>query len=401
MIAAPLHNMKRTPLALIFLIVFIDLLGFGIVIPILPSYAQRGFAADDLTVGFLVASYSFMQLLFTPLWGRLSDKIGRKPVLLIGLFLTMIGYVIFGLANTLLILFASRLLSGVGGANISAAQAYIADVTSLEQRAKGMGVLGAAFGLGFVFGPFIGGFLSQYGYEVPGFFAAGLSFVSMVLTAILLPESRTKETRTRSISSRFSFKQLFEFFSRPKTGVLLLFFFLVTFAYANIYAAFPIISNKEFGYSDAMVGGLFAFIGLIGALTQGVFIRYLTAKYSERTLFLAGCILTMIGLTLIPFYVSTAVLLIVLTVLSLGAGTTTPTCLSMISKSADADEQGSLLGINQSMGALARVLGPIWGGFTFQTFGHIWPFITGGAVMFIVVILVRNTLWKSSPTISA
>ncbi len=386
--------MKRTPLALIFLIVFIDLLGFGIIIPILPSYAQRGFAADDITVGFLVASYSFMQLIFTPFMGRLSDNIGRKPVLLIGLLLTMSGYVLFAFANTLVLLFLSRLIAGIGGANISAAQAYIADVTTHEDRAKGMGMIGAAFGLGFVFGPFLGGFLSHYGYEVPGFFAAGLSFVSMLLTLILLPESRTASTTSSAGANIFNMKQLVEMLRRPRSGVLLILFFLVTFAYANIYATFPIISNREFGFSDAMVGGLFAFMGLIGALTQGFFIRYLTTRFSERALFLGGSVFTMIGLTLIPFYISAAVLLIILAVLSLGAGTTTPTSLSMISKSAGQHEQGALLGMNQSMGALARVLGPIWGGFTFQTFGHMWPFLTGGAVMFLAIVIVRRSLWN-------
>ena len=384
---------KKTPLALIFSIVVIDLLGFGIIIPILPQYAARGFAADDITIGFLVASYSFMQLLFTPVWGRLSDKFGRKPVLLMGLFLTMSGYIMFSFADTLVLLFASRLLSGVGGANISAAQAYIADVTSLENRAKGMGVLGAAFGLGFVFGPVMGGYFSQFGYEAPGYAAASLSFIALIMTALFLPEPRVHLNANAQATGSFKMEQLWHTLKKKQTGMLLLFFFLSTFAYANIYATFPIISNSEWGYSDAAVGLFFAFIGLVGALTQGVIIRYLTDRFSERTLLFAGGVFVMVGLTLIPFYVSTVVLLLVLTVLSLGTGTMAPTAMSMISKSADPEDQGGILGINQSLGALGRVLGPIWGGFTFQVFGHSWPFFTGGAVMLIVIILVRNTLW--------
>ncbi|MDX9760335.1 MAG: MFS transporter, partial [Bacteroidota bacterium] len=181
--------MKKTPLAIIFLITFIDLLGFGIVIPIIPSYAEAGFGASDVMVGFVVASFSFSQLLFTPIWGRLSDRFGRRPILLFGLALTVVSYLMFGLAHSLEMLIASRLLAGIGGANISAAQAYISDVTRPEERARGMGLIGAAFGLGFVFGPFIGGALVGYGHQVPGFAAAAISAVAFVTALIALPES--------------------------------------------------------------------------------------------------------------------------------------------------------------------------------------------------------------------
>jgi DHA1 family tetracycline resistance protein-like MFS transporter len=385
--------MKRTPLTIIFLIVFIDLLGFGVVIPIIPSYAEHGFRADDFTIGLLVASFSFAQLLFTPVWGRLSDRYGRKPILLIGLCITVVSYIMFGMAESLTVLFVSRLLGGIGGANISAAQAYIADVTRPEERAKGMGMIGAAFGLGFVFGPVIGGVLVGYGYSVPGYAAAILSALALVTAAIALPESlQRKGVVAETTSAEFSFAMLFDALKRPLVGPLLLLFFLVTFAYANIYATFPMISTREFGMTDREVGYLFGFIGLVGAFTQGWLIRILAPKIEERLLFIGGAVLAAIGLALIPFSVSTTTLLIILAVLSLGTGVMTPSCLGMISRHADPAQQGGVLGINQALGALGRVLGPVWGAFVFDAAGTSWPFLTGGIVMSLVVILAWISL---------
>lgn len=399
--------MKRTPLAIIFAITFIDLLGFGIVIPIIPSYAEAGFGASDVMVGLVVASFSFTQLLFTPLWGRLSDRIGRRPVLLLGLLLTVVSYVLFGMAQSLEMLVISRLLAGVGGANISAAQAYISDVTRPEERARGMGLIGAAFGLGFVFGPFIGGALVGYGYEIPGFAAAAISAVALVTAFFALPESLHRPgqepsdgaTPTTAVST-FTPRMLIEALRRPRIGVLLLLFFLITFGYANIYATFPMISTRQFGFSEREVGYLFGFLGIIGAITQGGLIRVLGDRFAERQIFLAGAALTSIGLAGIPFTTGTGALLLVLAVLALGSGMTAPSCLSMISRHADDRQQGGILGINQAIGALARVLGPIWGAFVFQVFGMSWPFLTGGFVLLGVVVLARYALWERPPAMT-
>ncbi|MBE0643529.1 MAG: MFS transporter [Bacteroidetes bacterium] len=385
--------MKKTPLAIIFLITFIDLLGFGIVIPIIPSYAEAGFGASDVTVGFLVAAFSFSQLLFTPVWGRLSDRLGRRPILIFGLSLTAVSYVMFGMAHSLEMLFISRLLGGVGGANISAAQAYISDVTRPEERARGMGLIGAAFGLGFVFGPFIGGTLVGYGYAVPGFAAAALSTIALVTAFIALPESLKKDAQPAPVAKAFDFSLMIAALKRPKIGMLLILFFLITFGYANIYATFPLISTREFGFSEREVGYLFGFIGIIGAITQGGLIRSLSQRFGERLLFLVGAAFTSAGLAAIPFAPDTWTLLGVLAVLSFGTGIMTPSCLSLISRHADERQQGGILGINQSLGALGRVLGPVWGAFVFQVFGTSWPFLTGGFVLLGVVFLVRVTLW--------
>ncbi len=382
--------MKRTPLTIIFLIVFIDLLGFGIIIPILPSYAQRGFGTSDIMVGVLIAVYSVMQLLFTPILGRISDRMGRKPVLIVGLACSVVGYVLFGLAHSFAMLFLARCISGIGGANISAAQAYIADVTTTSERARGMGLVGAAFGLGFVFGPFLGGVLSEYGYEVPGFAAAALSFIALLTTIAFLPEPANASDKTAM--PPFDLDHLLNALRKPMVGPLLFLFFLITFGFANIYATFPLLSTRDFGYSDKHVGYFFATIGFVGALTQGVLIKHLTKRFREEHLFTVGSVLMMVGLAGIPFHVHEFIFPAIIVVMAFGAGIVTPVSFSLISQHSSESEQGGILGISQSLNALGRVLGPVWGSFVFQQFGHGWPFFTAAGVMLVVLVLSRRWL---------
>lgn len=385
--------MKNRSVLLIVFIVFIDLLGFGLIIPIIPLYAKHGFHASDMTVGLVISIFSFMQLLTTPLWGRLSDKVGRKPVLLAGLLFSVVGYVMFSVAATLPMLFLARALSGLGGGNISAAQAYIADVTAVEDRAKGMGLLGAAFGLGFAFGPFIGGIVSSYGLHYPGFVAAGLSALAFVSTLILVPESNNPAHRAEHRST-FTLKEAGKTLKRPHILFLMMLTLLAIFAYANIYASFPLLAFEQYGYSEREVGYLFAFIGIVGAVTQGGLIRPLLNRMSEKSVFILGAIGMMIGLTLIPFHVSALVLHLVLAVLSIGTGLVNPTVMSLVSKHAERHEQGVALGMGQSFSALGRVMGPIWAGIATQSFGYMSPFFTGGVVMLLVIILISTSSIK-------
>ncbi len=377
----------KKALALIFVIVFIDLLGFGIIIPILPNFAQRGFGASDTMVGLLVGIFSFMQFVFTPIWGRISDVIGRKPILVFGLMCSVAGYLMFGLANSLMVLFISRMLSGLGGANISAAQAYIADVTTPFNRAKGMGLIGMAFGLGFVFGPFMGGLLVAYGYEYPGFAAAGLSAISLVTTMIALPESHVhRAKKVTGISASLSGKALFTALRKPFMGPMLVLYFFIIFALANIFSTFPLLAARDYHLSDREIGYLYGYIGLIGAIVQGGGIRILLRFVSERKLFIIGNGIMMAGLVLIPYAGTIPLLLGALTLLSIGNGANNPTALSIISNHARNEEQGGVLGLTQSLSSLARVLGPVWGGWIFGAAGHAFPFLTGGAVMIIVLV---------------
>ena len=233
----------------------------------------------------------------------------------------------------------------------------------------------------------------QYGYSIPGYAAACLSAIALFTAVFALPESLPREQRGDHTSADFSFHTLIDALRRPHIGMLLLLFFLITFGYANIYATFPLISVREFGYSDKEVGYLFGFIGIVSAMTQGGLIRMLSARVEERWLFLVGSLLTAVGLVLIPYYYGTFPLLVVMAVLSVGTGIMTPSCLSLISRHADPKQQGGILGINQALGALGRVLGPIWGAFVFASVGTTWPFITGGIVLLAVFVLTRRTLW--------
>ncbi len=263
--------MKRSPLIVIFTTVFIDLVGFGIVIPVLPFYAEGTiFNATPRTVGLLFASYSIMQLIFSPILGRLSDKYGRRPVLLISIIGTGIGFLILGAANTLWMLFAGRILDGITGGNISTAQAYIADITTKEERAKGMGLIGAAFGLGFIFGPAIGGILSRWGIHVPFFFAAGLCFANAMLLYFTLPETVTKDHPARNLAAGGrGFGQLINSLKQPRLGFVLTIYFLFIVAFSIMTTSFSLYTMFRFGYDAQHTGYLFAYVGIIAVIIQG------------------------------------------------------------------------------------------------------------------------------------
>src|ERR1041385_3906537 len=249
-------KMKRSPLIVIFTTVFIDLVGFGIVIPVLPFYAEgTAFNATPRTVGFLFASYSIMQLVFSPILGRLSDNRGRRAVLLISIIGTGIGFLILGFATTVLMLFAGRILDGITGGNISTAQAYIADVTTKENRAKGMGLIGAAFGLGFVFGPAIGGVLSRWGIQVPFLFAGGLAFANAVLLYFTLPETITPDhpARTSAATGR-GWGRLITALGDPRLAYVLTIYFVSIVAFSIMTASFSLFLMFRFGY-DAFHNG--------------------------------------------------------------------------------------------------------------------------------------------------
>jgi len=355
--------MKRSPLLVIFITVFIDLVGFGIVIPVLPYYAEgTSFGATPSQVGLLFASYSVMQLVFAPVLGRLSDKHGRRPVLLVSLLGTALGFLILGFANTLWMLFAGRILDGISGGNISTAQAYIADVTTKENRAKGMGLIGAAFGLGFVFGPAIGGILSRWGINVPFLFAGGLALANAVLLYFALPETVTPDHPARvSAASGRSWQQLFAAFRSPALASVLTIYFLGIVAFSMMTASFSLFMMFRLGYDAFHNGWIFAFVGVISATIQGGLIGRLVKTFGEPRLVITGAILFTISLVIVPFVKPSTGLLTILLVgltTSIGQALSAPTLSSLASKSASAAEQGSVLGVMQSVASLARAVGP-------------------------------------------
>lgn len=374
--------MKRSPLVVLFLTVFIDLLGFGIVLPLLPYYAES-FGAAPLVITLLSSSFSLMQFLFAPVWGRLSDRVGRRPILVLSLAGSSTSYLLFGLAVSLPMLFATRILAGICAANISTAQAYVADVTTPETRAKGMGMIGAAFGLGFIFGPAMGGALSRYGYSVPAFFASGLSLIALALALFRLPESLRSDARTQGEGRTFDPRRLAVALSHPKMGLLLLIFFCSVFAFANLEATFALFVEKasRFSYTARETGYLFAYMGVLTSLMQGGLIGRLARRFGERRLVATGTLMLASGLAAIPLAPGLGGLMGALALLAFGAGMNTPSLSSLISRSSAEDEQGGILGVSQSMSSLARIVGPAWGGFVFERFGTASPYFTTAGLM--------------------
>lgn len=379
---------KKSALSLIFLTVFIDLLGFGILIPILPTFAKVELMVDETAIGVVVAVYSFVQFLFNPVLGRLSDKYGRKPIIVISLFINAIGYVLFAFTTSYIILLVSRIVAGIGGSSISVAQAYIADVTTKENRAKGMGVIGAAFGLGFVFGPLMGGFLASYSYMVTGFASAIFSILAFIFTILLLPESNlNRKAPVETKRKLINVDDLKNVFAKPERAILIFLFFVLTFSFANIYGTFALLGLQVYGFSDMQNGFMFGIIGLTSAIVQGGLIGRIGKVVSKKNILKIGSFFIMGALALIPFGDTFLGLAIICIFLAMGTGIFQPTVLSLISEVTPDTEQGVTLGVNQSVSAFARVLGPLWGGFAFEFLGYPYPFLTGAAFTLLIFIV--------------
>jgi len=386
---------KRTPLFLIFLVVFIDLLGFGILIPILPTFATKDLGMNETAIGIAIALYSFVQFLFNPIFGKLSDKHGRKPIIVICLLLNAAGYIIFAYSHSFAMLLFSRIVGGIGGSSVSVAYAYIADVTTKENRSKGMGVIGAAFGLGFVFGPFFGGILAKFGYDIAGFGSAGFSFLAFLSTVFLLPESHKHINKELKIEKKlFDIAAFKKVLARSDLGILVILYFILTFSMANIYGTFALLGYKVYGFSDLQNGYIFGIVGLVGALVQGGLIRVVSKHIPDLKLVAIGSFLMMIGLGLLPYGGNFLGLAIITVILALGTGVLQPTLLSLVSKVTTDKEQGITLGVNQSLSSFARVLGPLWGGFAFEFLGYAFPFLTGAAFTVLIFFIALTYLPK-------
>lgn len=390
-------------LGLMFLTVFIDLIGFGIVIPLLPLYSER-FGATGFTAGLLLTSYSLMQFFFAPMWGRLSDKIGRRPVLLISLAISAIGYCVWGAANSLEMLFVSRIIAGFGNANLAVAQAYIADVTPEEYRSQGMGMIGAAFGLGFVLGPAIAGIACSFGLapNMLGYIAAAFSLIDLVVTAMLLPEP---EKRQASSHNPFSLGAGFYFSTLANRKYSLCFFitFIATFAFANMETTLVLLTNQYYGFTMAQNSYLFVGLGLVMVFIQGFLIRKIGKVYPDNWLISVGTGLIAIGLILTPITHNFFVLCVALIILATGSGINNPSNSSLLSKLAPADSTGGVMGIGQSMSTLGRILGPAVGGYLFDKAGAASPYWLGAGVMFVAFALsfklplIKKTIPSTPP----
>ena len=389
--APPSSQPAASARLILFVTVFIDLLGFGIVIPLLPMFASR-LGISFFGIGAIMAVYSLAQFIFAPILGRISDRIGRRPVIMLGLLGSSVGYLIYGFAGSFLGLFISRAVHGACAATISTAQAYIADTTDESSRARGMGMIGAAFGLGFVIGPAIGGLLGSYGLRIPGFFAAALTFANLLFAAFKLPESHQPQPGARIdiavvlAPMRDLPMQLFGHHLSRLFSVA----FLTTFALAAFETTFALMIPRVYGYGAAGIGGLLAFAGLMQALAQGYLLGKIVKKIGELRLLSAGIIIFAIGLAPMANLPTPSTLLLALAMLSIGYGFASPTIASLISKLTQSDLQGEALGINQSASSMARIFGPLAGGLAYGKLGASAPYVGGAIVALMAFILSQG-----------
>ncbi|WP_254272756.1 MFS transporter [Haloarcula marina] len=416
---------RRRGLAIVLAVVFLDLLGFGIVIPILPFYTRSFPGGTEFVIGLLAASYSAMQFVFAPLLGSLSDRAGRRPVLVLSLCGSVLAWTVFGLADALWVLFASRMLAGAMGGNLSTAQAYVADVTPPERRAAALGFVGAAFGLGFIFGPGLGAVLSFDAtvaavdaalpaavpitrFSLPSFAAAFASLCGVVVALLFLPESRTVGPAETATDRPSATAQLLAAVRAPGLRELLGAFFLVSFAFSGVQIMFIPYVADIYGYTAAQSALLLTYIGVLAVLTQGILVGRLTARYAPIPLSLAGTALLVLSVGLLPFSKSlgalfpdlTAVapfltsdllgLLAVLTLLPVGNGVLSVTLTALVSQRASADVQGSAFGITQGAGSLARTVGPPVMGGLYAVVGYWSPFVVGSLLLLPVAALVAR-----------
>lgn len=397
----------------IIVVVFVDLLGFSLILPLLPYYAEK-YGATQFVTGLLVASYAAMQLIGAPLLGRLSDRYGRRPVLLASVFGTFLGFLLLGFADNigsalagafdpqaanlfvLGILFLSRMVDGLTGGNLSVAQAYISDVTDAQNRSKGLGMIGAAFGLGFIIGPATGGLLSQWGYAIPGIVAAALSFVNLMLIYFWLPESLTEEKRAEMPEKRpaVTINALSKALTRPFTGALLTTRFFFGLAFAIFQTIFSLYALQKFNLQARDTGFILTYVGILSVIVQGFLIGRLTKAYREDVLiFVSGIlmIISLIGWALTP---SIFWLLVVLTPTAISGGILNTLLSSTLTKAVQPQEIGGILGLGSAIESATRIFAPIIGGYLLQTFGTWSPGTFGAVIMLGITVFIYFNIFN-------
>ena len=376
---------------ILFLTVFIDLLGFGIVIPFLPMFAAR-MGVGAMGIGLVLSIYSLMQFICAPVLGRISDRVGRKPIIMLGLLGSSLGYLVYGFADSFFWLLAARALHGACAATISTAQAYIADTTDAHNRAKGMGLVGAAFGLGFVLGPALGGILGHSSLRTPVFFTSALTFANFLFAAFRLPESHYPDRSARLDLRHFvaPLLALPRELVRHRLARMFAIAFLLTFSFAALEATFALMVPAVYGYGAFGIGVLLAFTGLIQAITQGYLLGPMAHKVGEARLVRLGLIAMAVGLAPMGTIASHGALLAMLAIIAVGYGFASPSIASLISRNTESHLQGEVLGVNQSALSLARICGPIAGGILYQLMGPSAPYFGGAAIAMLAFALTNG-----------
>lgn len=356
-------------LSIVFLIQITEVLGFSLILPFLPFYAQS-YGATPFVVGLILTVFSLFQFLSSPIMGKLSDTYGRRPLLMVSQFSTFISFIVLGFSHTLWMIFLSRAIDGLLGSNFTIAQAYISDITTKKDRSKAFGISGAAFGIGFLIGPAIGGYLSEFGFAIPAFLAAAISGISIILTYFFLPETVSNENKPK-----FSFKKVKILDSEPfkkyllnkKTSSNLLQFFLYLLAHSTWVASFALYGNIKMGLTAKNIGFILAYIGLISIILRMKVIPMMIDKWNENKLILWGMSSVIIGLFIAPMVNSILPFVGIMTLFSFGTGIVRPLLNGAISRSASEKEQGAIMGVANSLGSLSQIIGPMLGGFLLTT----------------------------------
>jgi MFS transporter, DHA1 family, tetracycline resistance protein len=392
------HFMKKSPLATILLVVFVDLIGFGMIIPILPLYA-KSFQAAEWQIGLLLGCYSFMQFLASPVLGYISDRIGRKPVLLVSLIGSAIGYAVMASAASLTMLFIARIIAGICGASVGTAAAYIADITPPENRSRRMGLIGAAFGVGFVLGPAIGGILSQFWTKGPFWFGAGLAFLNAIAVLLILPEPEKHVKRSEAAIPAGT--DVVDQTGQGGIPILVVTYFVAIAGFAIVTMIYPQVLDRRFSLTPAEISLVFVFLGLVGAFIQGGAIGRMARRFGDYKLAAAGLLLMAISMIIMPFARNMPLFLLFTFGLAVGNSLAQPTLMAMASRLAASTAQGRVIGTVQSAGSLGRVVGPSAGGFMLGwdrprpdlAYGNT-PFVIGGVVMgvaFLISLMLRRS----------
>ncbi len=383
----------RRSLTLLFVFVFVDVLGFSLILPLLPYYAAT-FGATAEVVGLLLGVNALTQLLGAPILGRLSDRFGRKPLLVLSLAGTVVGFLMLGLARSLSMLFASRIVDGLLGGNISLAQAYISDVTEGKERTKGFGLIGAAFGLGFIFGPAIGGALAGAGnYALPALVAAGLSLLNLLGVLVWLPESlppAERERRARQPRAAFSLRVLWEALSLPCVGPLLQTQLFFSLAFTLFETVFSLFARERLGLDARTTSFVLTYVGVLVVLVQGVGIRLLVRSFSDKQLVFGGSVLLALSLLAWAFSPSLVVLLVVLAPLALASGILRVAVNTALTRSVWPEEVGGVLGLSAALNSLTRVIAPTVGGLLLGRVGAFAPGVLGALLMAWLVYYTWN-----------
>ena len=370
------------PLVIIFLTIFVNLVGFGIIIPLLPFYAET-FGASPLVIGLLFAVFSACQLVAAPALGDLSDKYGRRPILIFSLAGTVVSFVMLAMAHSIAMLFFARIVDGLSGGNISTARAYVADVTEPKDRAKAYGLIGAAFGLGFIMGPALSGVLARYSYTAPVWAAAGITLVATLMAWLWLPET----VHRAAAGTGMPFRNLAEMMRRPGLRRMLWIDFIYWFAFAIFQTTFALFVARRFGFDVSQTGYFFAAFGILGAVVQGAAIRPIVHRLGDKSTFILGLACAAIGLVGATLAHTVVLFTIALIPVALGIGFGHPTVSALVSRAGRDDEQGRVQGAAGAMESLGRAIGPVWGNAALARFGDGMPYMSAAACLLLTLML--------------